>query len=479
MMRSLYAGVSGLMNHQTRMDVIGNNISNVNTTGFKKGRANFQDMLSQTLSGAARPTEEKGGVNPKQVGLGMVIATIDTLHTQGSLQSTGVNTDMAITGNGFFILKEGDRSFYTRAGAFTLDKDGLLVNPATGLKVQGWMSQLVGGEYLIRSADEPDDITIPLYSKDPALATRNIDFKCNLMSEMPAYPNGIADIPEQDRIKNTWTSSINAYDSLGTQVETRMTFYKSATNEWRVQVQLFRDDPNNPGRKVEIPANQFNVNVDPAGAAGAQGTNGQNEFTMNFDNLGRIISVRDQGNDTRNQGSLFVTLNVAAEGLGTGAAPLTLQMNLGESGRVKTDAGVGVTQFSSGFTTKPFRQDGYGLGYLEGLKVDDTGGITGVFSNGNNRLLAQVALANFVNPGGLEKSGETNFVYSNNSGLPDIGPAGSMGKGKIIAGTLEMSNVDLAEQFVDMIVTQRGFQANSKTIQTSDQMLQELMTLKR
>lgn len=479
MMRSLYAGVSGLQNHQIRMDVIGNNIANVNTTGFKKGRVNFQDMLSQTLSGAARPTEEKGGVNPKQVGLGMVIATIDTIHTQGSLQSTGVNTDMAISGNGFFILKDGDKTFYTRAGAFSLDKDGLLVNPATGLKVQGWMAQEVGGEYIIRTADTPGDIVIPLYSKDPARSTRNIDFKCNLMSEMPAYPDGIAQLTEQERLKNTWTASINCYDSLGTPIEARFTFYKRGVNQWQAQVQLFREDPNNPGQKIEIPRDQLNVNVDPIGAAGTAGVNGQNEFTLNFDNLGRIISVVDQNNDVRDQGLLYVTLNVTAEGLGTGAEPLQIRLNLGEAGRVKTEDGVGVTQFSSGFTTKPFRQDGFGLGYLEGLKIDDTGTITGVFSNGNNRVLAQVALANFTNPGGLEKAGETNFVYSNNSGEPDIGPAGSMGKGKIIAGTLEMSNVDLSEQFVDMIVTQRGFQANSKTIQTTDQMLQELMTLKR
>ena len=119
------------------------------------------------------------------------------------------------------------------------------------------------------------------------------------------------------------------------------------------------------------------------------------------------------------------------------------------------------------------------MGYLEDIKVDDTGSITGVFSNGNNRVLAQVAMATFTNPGGLEKVGQTNFVYSNNSGLPDISPAGTIGKGKIVAGALEMSNVDLSEQFVDMIVTQRGFQANSKTIQTADQLLQELLTLKR
>ncbi len=476
-MRSLYSAVSGLQNHQVRMDVIGNNISNVNTTGFKKGRVNFQDMLSQTLSGAARPTEEKGGVNPKQIGLGMVIASIDTIHTQGSLQSTGVNTDMALSGNGFFILNDGDKSFYTRAGAFALDKDGLFVNPGTGLKVQGWMSQEVGGQFLIRSADTPGDIKIPLYSKDPAKATRNIDFKCNLMSEMPIIQN-YAEITEQDKIKYTWTSSIDSYDSLGVPIETRFTFYKTGVNQWRATAELYRTDPANPaGPKIKIDPANYNLDVVPNQGGGAQGTNGQTDFILNFDNMGRIISVTDQAGDVRNQGNLFVNLNVADPQ--TGAAPMLVQINLGESGRVKTDDGVGVTQFSSSFTTKPFRQDGFGLGYLEGLKIDDTGSITGVFSNGNNRLLAQVAIANFVNPGGLEKSGETNFVYSNNSGEPDIGPAGSMGKGKILAGTLEMSNVDLSEQFVDMIVTQRGFQANSKTIQTSDQMLQELLTLKR
>ena len=129
MMRSLWAGVSGLQNHQTRMDVLGNNISNVNTNGFKKGRVTFQDMLSQTLAGAAKPTDEVGGVNPQQVGLGMMVATIDTIHTQGALQSTGVMTDVAIQGNGFFVLKDGDKRFYTRNGAFGLDQDGRLVNP--------------------------------------------------------------------------------------------------------------------------------------------------------------------------------------------------------------------------------------------------------------------------------------------------------------------------------------------------------------
>ncbi|OHD27160.1 MAG: flagellar hook protein FlgE [Spirochaetes bacterium GWD1_27_9] len=480
MMRSLYAGVSGLQNHQIRMDVVGNNIANVNTTGFKKGRVNFQDMLSQTMSGAARPTDVKGGVNPKQVGLGMVIASIDTIHTQGSLQTTGNNLDMGLSGNGFFILKDGDKSFYTRAGAFGLDKDGLLVNPGTGLRVQGWTSKDIGGQYMISAAEEPADIKIPLYSKDPAKATKNVDFKCNLMSEMPIMDPNVAHT-EQELIKNTWTSSINMYDSQGTPLEVRFRFMKTGTNQWQSQVQVFQNDPNNPGQKIEIPATQFNLDVSPNAGGGNPATNGQNFFNLGFDNLGRIINVRDGQEDVRNAGNLFVNLNITVPNTTPGlpGENLSVQINLGEAGKVRTEDNVGITQFSSGFTTKPFRQDGFGMGYLEGIKVDDTGSITGVFSNGNNRILAQVALANFTNVGGLEKAGETNFVYSNNSGEPDISAAGTMGKGKIMSGALEMSNVDLAEQFTDMIVTQRGFQANSKTIQTSDQMLQELLTLKR
>lgn len=144
MMRSLYSGVSGMQNHQTRMDVIGNNISNVNTTGFKRGRVNFQDLLSQQMSGAAKPTDELGGVNPKEVGLGMNIASIDTIHTQGSLQTTGVQTDVAIQGNGFFTMKAGEKSFYTRAGTFGLDNEGTLVNPETECVYRvGWLKMLM------------------------------------------------------------------------------------------------------------------------------------------------------------------------------------------------------------------------------------------------------------------------------------------------------------------------------------------------
>ena len=361
-----------------------------------------------------------------------------------------------------------------------MDKDGLLVNPGTGLKIQGWMSQEMNGQSILRTSEEPTDVLIPMYSKDPAKATRNVDLKCNLYSEMPVVPN-FDELPQDEQLKNSWTSSINVFDNYGTPLEARFTFVKTDVNQWEVRSEMYRFDPQNPNTKIRLEDGQYNLDVNPTEGAGTAGVDGQSRFTMNFDNLGRIRTVTDQAGDVSAQGPLYLTMsmNIPSADPNLPNQRMSFNINMGEAGNVRTDEGVGVTQFSSDFTTKPFRQDGYAMGYLEDIKVDDTGSITGVFSNGNNRVLAQVAMATFTNPGGLEKVGQTNFVYSNNSGLPDISPAGTIGKGKIVAGALEMSNVDLSEQFVDMIVTQRGFQANSKTIQTADQLLQELLTLKR
>ncbi|MBN2509627.1 MAG: flagellar hook protein FlgE [Spirochaetales bacterium] len=464
MMRSLYAGVSGLQNHQVRMDVLGNNIANVNTVGFKKGRVNFQDMLSQTMQGAAKPTDEVGGVNPKQIGLGMTIATIDTIHTQGSLQTTGVMTDLAIQGNGFFVLRAGEKEFYTRAGNFGIDENGLLVNPATGLRVQGWQARQIGGEPFIATAADVEDLVIPVGSKDPASATSEAYLACNLDKRTEELP---ADATEADIVERTWFTDQKIYDSFGNTHTMRVNFTKvvGAPNSWTATVLV---DPDETG------ADTTNVLAE----VGAE-NNGSNQFIINFSNLGTIESVTDAQGDLLNEGALQVQVsfdvpnaNPDAEG---NVLRQTFNLNLGTVGETTNT----VTQFADKSSTKAYKQNGYTMGYLESFKIDQSGKITGVYSNGTNRLLGQVALAGFTNPGGLEKAGDSTYVVSNNSGDPNISESGVAGKGKLIAGTLEMSNVDLAEQFTDMIVTQRGFQANSKTIQTSDQMLQELLTLKR
>jgi len=462
MMRSLYAGVSGLQNHQIRMDVLGNNISNVNTVGFKKGRVTFHDMLSQTMSGAAKPTDEVGGVNPKQVGLGMMVASIDTIHTQGSLQTTGVMTDLAIEGNGFFVEKAGDKTFYTRAGNFGLDKDGTLVNPANGLRVQGWLAQTVGGITSVNTAGDTEDLIIPVGDKDPASATTEVSFASNLDKRTPLIPAGAG---AEDIQKGTWTTTHDIYDSFGKVHKLQVNFTKVAgiANRWQATVTV---DP-----QTATPTNTA-VEVGPA-------NNSTNTFFIDFDNLGALSAVSDAQGDILNTGSLQVPVSFdvpdATVPAGAAAVRQTFNLNLGTVGSYRDS----ITQFADKSSTKITGQNGYNMGYLESFKIDQSGVITGVYTNGTRRVLGQVALATFTNPGGLEKEGENTYVVSNNSGDANIGASGTAGKGKIIAGALEMSNVDLAEQFTDMIVTQRGFQANSRTITTSDQMLQELLTLKR
>ena len=466
MMRSLYSGVSGLNNHQVKMDVIGNNVSNVNTYGFKKGRVNFQDIFSQTLSGAARPTEEKGGINPKQVGLGMSIAAIDTLHTQGSLQTTGVNTDVAIMGNGFFVEKEADSIIFSRKGAYSLDRDGKLVNPTNGFRVQGYQGrEYPDGSTRIDASGSISDITIPIGEKDSAKATSVIRYKSNLNSRTPIIP--AANPTQKDIDLGTWQTSVNAFDSKGNPQEVQLNFSKSLDangteipNQWRVNLQII----DLQGRIVTNP--QVNIGGNNQGVD--QG------FLINFNPNGSIANIADPNNPGAligaDGGNLSVNLNYTI----TGSDPMQVQLDLGTSGDYD-----GITQFASNSSTKAYYQNGFKMGYLTSFAIDDTGVITGTYDNGNKKPLARLALAKFLNPAGLEKTGESYFVESNNSGSATINPAGSTGIGKIKAGVLEMSNVDLANEFTEMITTQRGFQANSRTITTSDTMLEELLRLKR
>ncbi len=466
-MRSLYSGVSGLQNHQTRMDVIGNNISNVNTTGFKRGRVNFQDMISQQLSGAARPTEEKGGVNPKEVGLGMTVATIDTVFTQGNLQSTGISTDVAIQGNGFFLEMNGEKSYYTRAGAFGLDRDGTLVNPANGYRVQGWMAREIDGEMVLQTSASTEDLVIPVGSKDPAKATQNVNFACNLNKNTPIIPDNAT---QADITKGTWSTEFKIYDSFGNAHNLSVNFTRDTEtpNQWHARVIV---DPDNA-------AENPNGTETRVGLGTTDGVD--TEFIVQFDNTGTLQSVMDAAGNTSNPDGeiiLQASYNVPDSNADADGNPYrqTFNINLGTIGsQVNT-----VTQSASSSSTKAFYQDGYTMGYLENFKIDSTGVITGVYSNGTNRTIGQLAMATFTNQGGLEKAGDNTYVESINSGTANIGTSGIAGKGSLLAGALEMSNVDLTEQFTDMIVTQRGFQSNAKTIQTADTLLETVLSLKR
>ncbi len=411
MMRSLFSAVSGLKAHQQRMDVIGNNIANVNTPGFKKSRVTFQDMLNQTIRGASRPVDGgRGGTNPMQVGLGVSTGSIDTIMTGSSPQDTGKNTDLAIDGDGFFVVSDGSRNYYTRAGAFDFDRDGYLVN-ANGMHVMGWKADENG--VINTSPNSMVNIKIDLNTTEKAKQTEKIYFSGNLDAKIS---NGQSIIITQA-----------VYDSLGCKHTAEFTFTKSDTNSntWSVYCKVDGSDI------TPTPTPTLTFKGD-----GTFDTSSPSNVNFSF---------------TPNNGADQVSF-----------APDFSQM----------------TQFD-GETTATASQDGYPAGSLQGVSFDTTGTLSGVFSNGITRALAQVALASFNNPGGLFKEGNNLFSESSNSGGANIGPAGKGGLGTIKPGSLEMSNVDLAQEFTDMIVTQRGFQANSRVITASDEMLQDLVNLKR
>ncbi len=379
------------------------------------------------------------------------------------MQSTGVSTDVAIQGNGFFVLKNGEESFYTRAGSFGLDSEGTLVNPANGMRVQGWMARELNGEMVLQTAGSTEDLIIPVGQKDPAKATENVNFACNLNKNTPEILEGAS---AADIAKGTWSTEQKIYDSFGNEHMLSVSFTRVAgnPNQWQATVQI---DPDNA--------------VATETRVGLGTTDGvENTFLINFDNMGRLQSVTDTaGNVTNPAGQIVLqtSFNVPDANADEAGNPYrqTLNINLGTIGSMENT----ITQSASASSTKAFYQDGYTMGYLDNFKIDSSGIITGVYSNGTNRVIGQIAMATFTNQGGLEKAGENTYVESNNSGLANIGTSGIAGKGSLLAGSLEMSNVDLTEQFTDMIVTQRGFQASSKTIQTADTLLDTVLNLKR
>ena len=415
MMRSMFAGVSGTRAHQVRMDVIGNNIANVNTVGYKYGRATFQDMLSQTLRGSMAPTASRGGVDPMQVGLGVMLRSIDVVFTPGNLESTGKLTDMAIQGNGFFVVRDSAGSLmFTRDGAFKIDAAGNLVHPSTGYQVQGWKANAVGE---IDRSLPIEAIGIPLGTSMSAQATSKVSFVGNLDNSATAHiPPGTPPWPAD------YTTSVPVYDSQGTQHTLIMEYLKTDDNEWQWTAET------------------------PTGLR----VSGTVEFDVNGQFVPPTIPSTVQWDP------------------GNGAAQISIELDFST-----------VTQVGDESSVNWSTQNGYPAGSLETFSIDDRGMITGVYSNGQYKILGQMVLASFANSEGLMRQSNNMYAETTNSGAPQLGEATKGGRGSVLGTTLEMSNVDLAREFTDMIITQRGFQANSKIITTSDEMLQELANLKR
>ncbi|MCR5756495.1 MAG: flagellar hook-basal body complex protein [Selenomonas sp.] len=685
MMRSLFSGVSGLKGHQTRMDVIGNNIANVNTTGFKSSRVTFADTLSQTSSAASAPTGNTGGTNPKQIGLGTGVASVDLLFTDGTAQSTGKNTDLALAGNGLFIVKQGNDTYYTRDGAFEFDAEGNYVLPGSGLFVQGWMAsdgnltttgptsniQIAAGKsmasktssvatyannmkadtasyeignVLVNYTDGTSEtttsysptnaegkITVALSDGTTEVAssgktfttgqaagdiwtgdvksltattTGTVDLSFNIADNISTSGSGYRQINggTTGTIAITGLTS-GTYTAGGTYSKTKTIADNGVTSNPDGTVTLTFSDPSDGISSVTVPTpsngtwadgDSFTISlvIDSGTATGtaaggatvtavdSDGTthtstlgNGTSatlgtSFTKTstatvqsvtrsdpgtFINNGKTVSsvsVVTVSSDTSSSTTLTAlngqtyttgdtfypsvttTVNVyGSEGAAhsvpvlltkvaenrwqlslkggsdaatineldgsttsvsltksdlvfdtsgkyvSGTGTLALTYTNGEADQTVTLNLAGLTQYA-GSNTVNATTDGNAAGTLKTVAVDSSGIITGTYTNGVKQQEAQVAIAQFTNASGLEKTGNSLYQVSNNSGTPNVKTAADLGC-SITPSALEMSNVDIANEFSDMIVTQRGFQSNSKIITVGDEMLETLINMKR
>lgn len=440
MMRSMYSAVSGLKVHQTKMDVIGNNIANVNTVGYKRQTVSFQEVFSQAIRGASAPQDGRGGTNPQQIGLGVNIGAINTIHTKGPAQRTDNPEDLMIDGEGFFAISADpnyENRYYTRAGNFTLDRDGNLVT-ADGYKVLGYTLDENG-----KATNTVTAIQINRSETVAPTATSEVEIRGNLDSRIP---ENTAEDSEEPSEGSVHYSDTIIKDSLGNSYTVTFKFVKGEPDKGE-------PDDDNATWTMNISNVIDNATKTPF--------DGKLEFNKNiklkFNPEGKLVD-----------GSITsATLSITKDGV-----------TFGKGGDINIDFS-GLTQYANDMDAKPYAQDGNSSGKIEGYSIDASGMVVGVFTNGERKALAQLMLAKFDNPMGLQKNGGNMFVDTRNSGEPQFGLAGSSGYGPIAPGTLEMSNVDLSSEFTDMITTQRGFQANSRVITTSDEMLQELMTIKR
>jgi flagellar hook protein FlgE len=463
------------------MDVIGNNVANVNTNGFKRGRVIFQDLLSQTIQGASRPNNERGGVNPKQVGLGMTVAAIDTIMTQGSIETTGIRTDVAIQGDGFFVHKNGDVVLYTRQGNLNVDSNFNLVNPSNGFRVQGWNAEInADGEWKISAGGPTEDIMIPIAEKSPAKATTKIKLSSNLDSRVDRVLNPSQATNDEIQNGSVRDVDISFYDSQGNMYNATVRMSKVDVNTWQASILQVE------GKNFVDGSARFDVGISGNTDVITGATTDRDAIYLSFNDKGQLIGISETLNpdDRVTTGELTANLSVRIND-GTVNSGIDGNPQLGYLQNIEVSFGIAgnqsnsVTQFAANSSTKMYDFDGYEMGYMSSFQIDTEGVVTAFYSNGQIRDVAQLAMASFTNPNGLEKSGDTYFSETINSGRAMIDVPGTQNRGTILPGSLEMSNVNLADEFTDMIVTQRGFQANSRTINTSDQMLQELLTLKR
>ena len=440
MMRSLFSAVSGLKAHQTKMDVIGNNIANVNTVAYKSQSVTFGDVYYQTTQVATGPNEAsgKGGTNAKQIGLGSTVGAISVDPTaQGASDRTDNTWDLMISGDKFFVVSNAGNTYFTRAGDFTTDLDGAIVTQS-GANVMGWKADADGN--IIKDRVQALYATSPEYTYTAPVATTGVTITGNVDSR------------ETGDIAYT----VNFYDSLG--------------NEYQATLNLTYDS-----KDAAAGTTSYNV------VGGSVTMNGQpTELSVSCDSQ-VVFNTNTGASMVGNAGLALTFTDNSADGSGNIA---NIGTNNGNTSTINLDAS-GLTMYAAASNinaTMGINGTGAGkaVGKMTSVGVNEAGQIVASYSNGDTKKIGQIAVASFTNPSGLEKVGDNLYAATLNSGSFDgIGEDISESSGKITSGYLEMSNVDLADQFTNMITTQRGYQANSRIITVSDTMLEELINLKR
>ncbi len=443
MMRSLYSGVSGLKVHQTKMDVIGNNIANVNTVGFKSQRVSFNELFYQTTQSASGPNAETstGGQNAKQIGLGASVGQISINITQeGGSQSTGNAFDLAINGSSFFVVEQGGAEYYTKAGNFTTDGFGNLVT-GSGAYVMGYTAERdnATGDFVLMTDElRPISLYSDQYMYTAPAQTTAATMAGNINSEDADFTTTGIGYKAPD---------LYVYDSLG--------------NKYGVQMKI---------EQVDGSTTEYTMSPLKIFKGTEEITNMSAQFLFDGTETNSITLEFDGTNGTIVTEPAEFTINILEDGQLADAFQQDINVDFSA-----------LTCYGSEYSVTAEKADiggGKAVGNMISLGIQTDGKIIASYDNGDTACIGQVATATFANAAGLEKAGDNMYSATMNSGEATTGDITSFGE-TMSSGVVEMSNVDLAAEFTDMIVTQRGFQANSRVITTSDTMIEELINLKR
>lgn len=477
MLTSMYTAVSGMNASGTSLSVIGDNIANMNTVGYKSSDITFGDILSQSIT---------SGGSSSQVGRGVDVTSVTPVFSQGSFESTTNALDLAIDGDGFFIVQNNvGTEYYSRAGQFSIDKNGNIVDP-NGMSLQGYVVDAAGN---VSGTVASMQVAT---QQSPANPSTTFNISVNLDGAATTYDqtsgattrftlNANGDGKINDPANYDFSNSTTIYDSLGGAHAVTLYYCKTAVaNTWDVHYVI--EDPSNPGQLMEAGQTSGGVGNIPSGqpiwqelSFNTDGSLQQDTVSYTFDTNGTTI-LKGQTNDPTNTGTYYAIQFNFGGGVVQGQK---ISFNFGTS---IAESGTGLdmsTQYSGSSSVMQVTSDGYGAGSLKSVNISDDGTITGIFTNGQTRSVGMVALARFVSTTSLTKVGNNLYAESYDSGQPVVGQANTSGLGKVLANTLELSNVDLATEFVKMISSQRGYQANSRVITTSDALMQETVNLVR